>query len=71
MDRWKDGWKDGQTLFYRTLPTEAGGPIRNSHAALLGFKLSLLSNLVAIWIEKNYHLNKKKNSGPPEIIIDC
>ena len=48
MDRWKDGWKDGQTLFYRTLPTEAGGPIRNSHAALLGFKLSLLSNLVAI-----------------------
>ena len=35
MDRWKDGWKDGQkdrwkdgqTLFYRTLPAKAGGPI--------------------------------------------
>ena len=29
-DRWKDGrkdrWKDRQTLFYRTLPAEAGGP---------------------------------------------
>ena len=28
MDRWKDGWKnertDGRTLFYRTLPAEAG-----------------------------------------------
>ena len=21
-----EGWKDGQTLFYRTLPAEAGGP---------------------------------------------
>ena len=30
-DRWndgrKDGRKDGKTLFYRTLPVEAGGPI--------------------------------------------
>ena len=24
----KDGWTDGQTLFYRTLPAEAGGPIK-------------------------------------------
>ena len=23
-----EGWKDGQTLFYRTLPATAGGPIR-------------------------------------------
>ena len=28
MDRWKDGWKDGQTLFYRTLPVEAGDPTK-------------------------------------------
>ena len=27
LDRRKDGWKDGQTLFYRTLPAAAGGPI--------------------------------------------
>ena len=26
-DRRKDGWKDGQTLFYRTLAATAGGPI--------------------------------------------
>ena len=25
-DRQKDGQKDGQTLFYRTLPATAGGP---------------------------------------------
>ena len=25
-DRWKDGWKDGQTLFYRTLLALAGAP---------------------------------------------
>ena len=23
-----EGWKDGQTIFYRTLPATAGGPIR-------------------------------------------
>ena len=27
-DRWKDRQKDGQTLFYRTLPAEARGQIR-------------------------------------------
>ena len=27
-DNRKDGWKDEQTLFYRTLPAEAGGPIK-------------------------------------------
>ena len=27
-DRRKDGRKDRQTLFYRTLPAEAGGPIK-------------------------------------------
>ena len=26
MDRWRDRRKDRQALFYRTLPTEAGGP---------------------------------------------
>ena len=26
MDRWKADGKDGQTLFYRTLPAEVGGP---------------------------------------------
>ena len=30
MDRQKDGQKDGQTLFYRTLPPNAGGPISYS-----------------------------------------
>ena len=25
-DQQKDRWKDGQTLFYRTLPATAGGP---------------------------------------------
>ena len=25
---WTEGRKDGQTLFYRTLPTTAGGPIK-------------------------------------------
>ena len=25
-DRWKDGQKDGQTLFYRTLPANDRGP---------------------------------------------
>ena len=25
MDGWTDGRTDGQTLFYRTLPAEAGG----------------------------------------------
>ena len=24
---WAEGQKDGQTLFYRTLPATAGGPI--------------------------------------------
>ena len=24
---WKDRWKDRQTLFHRTLPATAGGPI--------------------------------------------
>ena len=37
MDKWKDGWKGGQknrqTLFYRTFPAEAGGPIRLSSNA--------------------------------------
>ena len=28
MDRLKDGQKDRHTLFYRTLPAEAGGAIR-------------------------------------------
>ena len=28
-DRRKDGWKDGQTLFHRNLPANAGGPIMN------------------------------------------
>ena len=28
-DRQKDGWKDGQTLFYRTLMAEAKGPTRS------------------------------------------
>ena len=23
---WTEGWKDGQTLFYRTLPATAEGP---------------------------------------------
>ena len=27
MDRWTEGQKDGQTLFYWTLPATAGGPI--------------------------------------------
>ena len=26
MEGRKDRWKDGQTLFYRTLPATAGGP---------------------------------------------
>ena len=25
----KDGWKDGQILFYRTLPATFGGPIKS------------------------------------------
>ena len=31
-DRQKDRQKDGQTLFYRTLPPTAGGPIRDQMA---------------------------------------
>ena len=27
-DRWKDRWKDGQTLFYMTLQATTGSPIR-------------------------------------------
>ena len=27
-DRWKDGWKDEQTLIHRTLPANATGPKR-------------------------------------------
>ena len=30
MPRQKDGWKDGQTLFYGTLPATVGGPIKTS-----------------------------------------
>ena len=26
--RWKDGWKNRETLFYKTLPASAGGPIK-------------------------------------------
>ena len=33
MEGWtegqKDGQKEGKTLFYRTLPASAGGPIKN------------------------------------------
>ena len=31
MDRKKDGQKDGQTLFYRTLPAETGGPKKSNN----------------------------------------
>ena len=31
LDRRKEGPKDGQTLFYRTLQATAGGPIRKYH----------------------------------------
>ena len=27
---WTEGWKDGQTLFYRTLPATVGGPNKKS-----------------------------------------
>ena len=27
MEGLRKGWKDGQTLFYRTFPATAGGPI--------------------------------------------
>ena len=27
---WTDGWKDGQTLFYRTLPATTGSPIKKT-----------------------------------------
>ena len=30
MEGPKDGWKDGQTLFYRTLPTTARGPMKTN-----------------------------------------
>ena len=30
-DRQKDGWKNGKTLFYRTLPANAGGPTNLFH----------------------------------------
>ena len=29
MEGWKDGWKYGQTLFYRTLLATTGGTIIN------------------------------------------
>ena len=35
VDRRTDGWKDGQTLFYRTLPATAGGP-KKINKKLLG-----------------------------------
>ena len=35
MERGKDGWKDGQTLFCRTLPAEVGDPILIKVAILL------------------------------------
>ena len=27
-EEWTEGWKDGQTLFHRTLPSTARGPIK-------------------------------------------
>ena len=31
LDRWKYGPKDGQTVFYRTLPATSGGPKNTFH----------------------------------------
>ena len=35
MDSRNDGWKDGKTLFYRTLPAKDGGPKKNPYPKTL------------------------------------
>ena len=44
-----EGWKDGQTLFYRTLPATAGGPINTLRIASLN--VGLFRGLSSVVIE--------------------
>ena len=37
---WKNRWKDGQTLFHRTLPANAGGPKSGNFELIIGIFLN-------------------------------
>ena len=57
--------KDGQTLFYRTLPATTGGPIRNSSK-------TLIDNIYSNVITPNYvsgTLTTKISDHPPQFLI--
>ena len=51
-----DGWKDGQTLFYRTLPSITGGP-KSEHLYNLGLNIFRLFDILPIFFFTTSEMN--------------
>ena len=77
-----DGWTDGQTLFHRTLPAMAGGPVhilyeqknclKHFEKGDFGVILSLMS--VSSKIPEKYHVqlyfDKKRSVLDPKLLLN-
>ena len=59
-DRRSEGQKDGQTLFHRTLPATAGGPIAKIKQQIISFKDLSKRFQVSEQIMQPMHIGKKE-----------